>query len=137
MKRSFIVPRSLFIVAFALLPTSYFLLPPPARAATHITGTYDLGANPRVMTTVGGTPEYGLVFAQRNKAVTYGGVEYGPSVVKGYLNASGQLNDGGGNLWLDLIPNLAATPADSYYVVTINIQGRVHAEIWIVPDVAT
>ncbi len=89
------------------------------------------------MTTVGGTPQYGLVFAQRNKAVTYGGVEYGPSVVKGYLNASGQLNDGAGNLWLDLIPNLAATPAGSYYVVTVNIQGRVHAEIWVVPDVAS
>jgi hypothetical protein len=89
------------------------------------------------MATVDGTAEYGLVFAQRNRAVTYGGVEYGPSVVKGYLNASGQLNDGGGNLWLDLIPNLAATPADGYYVVTLNIQGHVHAEIWIVPDVAS
>jgi len=107
-----------------------------AFAATHVTATYDLGANPHVMATVNGTPQYGLVFAQRNKPVTYGGVEYGPSVVKGYLNSSGQLNDGAGNLWLDLIPNLGATPGDSYYVVTFNIQGRVHAEIWVVPEVA-
>jgi len=134
-------PRMLYAVyrllLFALLPTSYFLLPFSAHAATHVTATYDLGANPRVMATVAGTPEYGLVFAQRNKPVTYNGIEYGPSEVKGYLNASGQLNDGAGNLWLDLIPNLGATPADSYYVVTFNIQGRVHAEIWVVPDVAT
>jgi hypothetical protein len=109
----------------------------PAPAATHITGTYDLGANPRVMTTVGGTPEYGLVFAQRNKAVTYNNIEYGTNVVKGYLNVGGQLNDGAGNLWIDLIPNAGAMPSDSYYVVTINIQGHVHAEIWVVPDVAS
>lgn len=89
------------------------------------------------MATVDGTPQYGLVFAQRNKRVTYGGVEYNPSVVKGYLDASGQLNDGAGNLWLDLIANLGATPGDSYYVVTLNIQGRVHAEIWVVPDAAS
>jgi len=108
-----------------------------AFAGTHVTATYDLGANPRVMATVNGTPQYGLVFAQRNKRVTYGEVEYGPSVVKGYLNSNGQLNDGGGNLWLDLIPNLGATPGDSYYVVTFNIQGRVHAGIWVVPDVAS
>ena len=125
------------LIAFALLATSYFLLPTSAIAATHVTATYDLGANPRVMATVNGTPQYGLVFAQRNKRVTYGEVEYGPSVVKGYLNSSGQLNDGAGNLWLDLIPNLGATPGDSYYVVTFNIQGRVHAEIWVVPDVAS
>ncbi len=133
-RRKFIVHHSSFIVLFLFtvhcaLSTSF--------AATHITGTYDLGANPRIMTTVGGTAEYGLVFAQRNKAVTYGGVEYGPSVVKGYLNVTGQLNDGAGNLWLDLIPNAGAIPSDSYYVVTINIQGRVHAEIWVVPDVAS
>jgi hypothetical protein len=108
-----------------------------ALSATHVTATYDLGANPRVMATVNGTPQYGLVFAQRNKLVTYGDVEYGPSVVKAYLNTSGQLNDGAGNLWLDLIPNLGATPGDSYYVLTLNIQGRVHAEIWVVPDVAS
>ncbi len=125
------------VLAFFLLTTSYFLLPTSAIAATHVTATYDLGANPRVMATVNGTPQYGLVFAQRNKRVTYGEVEYGPSVVKGYLNSSGQLNDGAGNLWLDLIPNLGATPGDSYYVVTFNIQGRVHAEIWVVPDVAS
>jgi hypothetical protein len=89
------------------------------------------------MTTVGGQPQYGLVFAQRNKTVTYNSVEYNPSVVKGYLNASGQLNNGAGSLWLDLIPNLGATIADGYYVVTFNIQGRVHAEIWIVPDIAS
>lgn len=127
----------LLLIAFALLATSYFLLPTSAIAGTHVTATYDLGANPRVMVTVNGTPQYGLVFAQRNKRVTYGEVEYGPSVVKGYLNSSGQLNDGAGNLWLDLIPNLGATPGDSYYVVTFNIQGRVHAEIWVVPDVAS
>jgi hypothetical protein len=108
-----------------------------AVAATHVTATYDLGANPRVMATVNGHAEYGLVFAERDKLVTYHNVEYGPSVVKGYLDASGQLNDGDGNLWLDLIPNLGATPGDSYYVVTFNIQGQVHAEIWVVPDVAT
>jgi hypothetical protein len=106
-------------------------------AATHVTATYDLGANPQVMTTAGGQPQYGLVFAQRNKSVTYNSVEYSPSIVAGYLNASGQLNDGAGNLWLDLVPNLGATPGDSYYVVTFNIQGRVHAEIWVLPDVAS
>jgi hypothetical protein len=135
-KHSFIVHRSSFIVA--LLASGFWLLTPAAlRAATHVTGTYDLGANPRVMATVNGTPEYGLVFAQRNKPVTYNNIEYGPSIVKGYLNASGQLNDGAGNLWLDLIPNAGAIPSDSYYVVTVNIQGRVHAEIWVVPDVAS
>jgi len=123
-------------LAFLLLTPFFFLLA-PAFAATHVTATYDLGANPRVMATVNGTPQYGLAFAQRNKQITYGGVEYGPSVVKAYLDASGQLNDGAGNLWLDLIPNLGATPGDSYYVVTLNIQGRVHAEIWVVPDVAS
>ena len=123
------------LASYWSLPTSYF--PLLAFAGTHVTATYDLGANPRVMATVNGTPQYGLVFAQRNKRVTYGEVEYGPSVVKGYLNSSGQLNDGAGNLWLDLIPNLGATPGDSYYVVTFNIQGRVHAEIWVVPDVAS
>ncbi len=134
--RSFIVPHSSFIVL--LLASGFWLLTPAAlRAETHVTAAYDLGANPHVMTTVNGTPEYGLVFAQRNKAVSYNSVEYGPSVVNGYLNASGQLNDGAGNLWLDLIPNLGATPADSYYVVTSNIQGRVHAEIWVLPDVST
>ena len=134
--KSFIVQRSAFIVAF-LLVTCHSSLVTAARAATHVTATYDLGANPQIMTTVGGQPQYGLVFAQRNKSVTYNSVEYTSSVVKGYLNASGQLNDGAGNLWLDLIPNLGATPADSYYVVTINIQGRVHAEIWVLPDVGT
>jgi len=119
------------------LVTCHLSLVTDAFGATHVTATYDLGANPRVMATVGGQPQYGLVFAQRNKAVTYQNVEYGPSVVKGYLNASGQLNDGAGNLWLDLIPNLGASPADSFYVVTFNIQGRVHAEIWVVPDVAS
>jgi len=126
------IPSTVFF-----LLTSVFCLLTPAFAATHVTATYDLGQNPRVMVTVNGTPQYGLVFAQRNKRVTYGDVEYGPSVVKGYLNASGQLNDGASNLWLDLIPNLGATPGDSSYVVTFNIQGRVHAEIWVVPDVPT
>jgi len=135
-QRKVIVHRSSFIVAF-LLVTCHSSLVTAALGATHITGTYDLGANPHVMATVGGTPEYGLVFAQRNKAVTYNSVEYGPSVVKGYLNVNGQLNDGAGNLWLDLIPNAGAIPSDSYYVVTINVQGRVHAEIWVVPDVAS
>ncbi len=120
-----------------MLVTCHLALVTRAFGATHVTGTYDLGANPRIMTTVGGMPEYGLIFAQRNKSVTYNNVEYGPSTVKGYLNSSGQINDGAGNLWLDLIPNAGAVPTDSYYVVTINIQGRVHAEIWIVPDLAT
>jgi hypothetical protein len=128
--------RNAWLVLVFLLTSDSWLLT-SAFAATHVTATYDLGANPRVMATVNGTPQYGLVFAQRNKLVIYGGVEYGPSVVKGYLDASGQLNDGAGNLWLDLIPNLGATPGDSYYVLTFNIQGRVHAEIWVVPDVAS
>jgi len=126
-----------YAILTSLLLTSVFWLLTPAIAATHVTGTYDLGQNPHVMVTVNGIPEYGLVFAQRNKQVTYGGVEYGPSVLKGYLNADGKLNDGAGNLWLDLIPNLGATPADSYYVVTFNIQGQAHAEIWVVPDLPT
>lgn len=132
--------RAFIFRSYAVLCTSvslWLILPSGAFGATHVTATYDLGANPLVMTTVNGQPQYGLVFAQRNKTVTYNSVEYNPSVVKGYLNASGQLNDGAGNLWLDLIPNLGATPADSYYVVTFNIQGRVHAEIWVLPDVAS
>jgi hypothetical protein len=128
--------RNAWLVLVFLLTSDSWLLT-SALAATHVTATYDLGANPHVMATVNGTPQYGLVFAQRNKLVIYGGVEYGPSVVKGYLDASGQLNDGAGNLWLDLIPNLSATPGDSYYVLTFNIQGRVHAEIWVVPDAAS
>ena len=133
--------RSLFPIHYSLFTALLlFTVHCPlstAIAATHVTATYDLGTSPQVMTTVSGQPQYGLVFAQRNKTVTYSSVEYNPSVVKGYLNAGGQLNDGAGNLWLDLIPNLGATPADSYYVVTFNIQGRVHAEIWVLPDVAS
>lgn len=132
----FIVHRSSSLV-FLLASGFWLLTSAPLCAATHVTATYDLGANPQVMTTVSGQPQYGLVFAERNKSVTYNSVEYSPSAVKGYLNASGQLNNGAGNLWLDLIPNLGATPADSYYVVTFNIQGRVHAEIWLLPDVST
>jgi hypothetical protein len=124
-------------VLLCALVSLWFASSPQLEAATHVTATYDLGANPHVMATVNGHEEYGLVFAQRNKLVTYNGVEYGPSVVKGYLDASGQLNDGAGNLWLDLIPNLGASPGDSYYVVTFNIQGQVHAEIWVVPDTTT
>jgi len=134
-RKSSLVLRSSFVV-FLFLCTVHYPLS-AAIAATHVTATYDLGTSPQVMTTVGGQPQYGLVFAQRNKTVTYNSVEFNPSVVKGYLNAGGQLNDGAGNLWLDLIPNLGATPADSYYVVTFNIQGRVHAEIWVLPDVAS
>jgi len=132
--KGFFSKNGVFLCVFVTL---WFALSPQLEAATHVTATYDLGANPRVMATVNGHAEYGLVFAQRNKLVTYHNVDYGPSVVKGYLDASGQLNDGDGNLWLDLIPNLGATPGDSYYVVTFNIQGRIHAEIWVVPDVAT
>ena len=106
-------------------------------AATHITGTYSLGANPAVMASVNGTAEYGLVFIQRSKLVTYNSVQYGTQVAQGYLNATGQLNDGTGNLWLDLIPSTTATPSDSYYVVTLNIQNRVHSEIWVVPEIAS
>ena len=109
----------------------------PASAATHVTATYDIGQNPRVMATVNGQPQYGLVFAQRNKLVTYNSVEYGITVIYGYLDVNGALNDGSENLYLDLIPNLGSTPADGYYVVTFNIQGQVHAEIWVVPDQAT
>jgi hypothetical protein len=113
------------------------MLPQCAAAATHVTGTYSLGANPRVMATVGGQPQYGLVFAQRSRLITYQNVQYGAQVISGYLDAQGRLNDGAGNLWLDLIPNAGATPEGTYYVVTFNIQGQVHAEIWVVPDVAT
>lgn len=130
------VGKSCWLV-FGLLATSYFLLSPSAFSATHVTGTYDLGTDPSVMTTVNGTPEYGLVFVQRNKAVTYNGVNYGTQILNGYLDAGGNLNDGAGNLWLDLIPSTIASPSDSYYVVTLNIQGQVHSEIWVVPDVGT
>jgi hypothetical protein len=116
---------------------SSFCFLPSAFAGTHVTATYDLGANPLVMTTVSGTAEYGLIFIQRNEAVSYGGVEYGRPVLEGYLDAGGSLNDGAGNLYLDLVPNSTATPAGSYYVVTVNIQGKVHAEIWVVPDAAS
>lgn len=108
-----------------------------AYAATHVTATYDLGPSPRVMATVNGQPQYGLVFAQRSGAVTWNNVQYGTQVLAGYLDAQGRLNDGAGNLWLDLIPNLGAVPDGTYYVVTFNLQGQVHAEIWVVPDVAT
>lgn len=120
-----------------LLLTSAFWLLTPSFAATHVTASYDLGPSPKVMATVGGTPQYGLVFAQRNKSVSYNGIQYGATRLQGYLDAAGQLNDGEGNAWLDLIPNSTATPADSYYVVTLNIQGQVHSEIWVVPDVPT
>lgn len=128
---------SWFLAPVCFLLASAFWLPAPAFAGTHVTATYDLGANPKVMATVGGTAEYGLVFVQRNKAVTYNGVQYGMQVEDGYLDAGGNLNDGAGNLWLALIPNSAASPSDSYYVVTVNIQGKVHSEIWVVPDTAS
>ncbi len=124
------------ISAFLLLVTCHSSLV-TAFAATHVTGTYNLGANPAVMATINGTPEYGLIFVQRNKLVTYSGVQYGTQVENAYLDASGQLNDGTGHLWIDLIPSTTATPGDSYYVVTVNIQGTVHSEIWVVPDTAT
>jgi hypothetical protein len=126
----------LFLSAFCLLISNFCLLP-SAFAATHVTGAYGLGSNPSVMATVNGTPEYGLLFIQRNKLVTYNNVQYGTQVVNAYLDASGQLNDGAGNLWTDLIPSTTASPSDSYYVVTVNIQGKVHSEIWVVPDTAT
>lgn len=125
-----------FRLILALLATSYFLLPLCVFAGTHVTATYDLGTNPSVMATVNGTPEYGLVFAERNEAVSYGGVEYGKLVLEGYLNSSGELNDGAGNLYLDLVPDSTSVPTGSYYVVTVNIQGQVHSEIWVVPDEA-
>ncbi len=126
------------LAALALLfLTSDFCLLSSAFPATHVTASYDLGADPKVMATVNGTPQYALVFVQRNKPVSYNGVQYGTTTIQGYLNAAGHLNDGAGNAWLDLVPNPAATPADSYYVVTVNIQGHVHSEIWVVPDVPT
>lgn len=131
----FRIHNSAFRIAFLL--ACVFCLPASSYAATHVTASFDLGQNPRVMATINGTPMYGLVFAQRNRPVTYNGVEYRAALIKGYLNASGQLNDGEGNAWLDLIPNLTATPAGTYYVVTLNIQGRVHSEIWVVPDQPT
>ncbi len=126
-----------FWLRSSVLLASVFCLLTSARAATHVTATYDIGQNPRVMATVNGQPQYGLVFAQRNKPVTYNSVEYGTTVIYGYLDVNGALNDGSGDLYLDLIANLGSTPADGYYVVTFNIQGQVHAEIWVVPDQAT
>jgi hypothetical protein len=119
-----------------LLLAAFHLSLATAFAATHVTGAYGLGSNPTVMTTVNGTPEYGLLFIQRNKPVTYNGVQYGTQVTDAYLDANGALNDGS-NLWVDLIPTTTASPSDSYYVVTVNVQGRVHSEIWVVPDTAT
>lgn len=119
--------------AFFLL-TSVFGLLTSAFGNTHVNGVYSVGASPAVMATVNGNAEYGLVFAQRNKSITYNNVLYGNNVVTAYFDLNGNLNDGNGNPWIDLVPNANATPADSYYVVTINIQGAVHSEIWIVPD---
>src|SRR5579872_6962876 len=98
--------RSL-LLASVLLVTGHLSLA-TAFAGTHVTATYNLGENPVVVATVNGTPEYGLVFVQRNEPVTYNNVGYGKTVLEGYLNASGQLNDGGGNLYLDLAPNTTA-----------------------------
>lgn len=121
------------ISAFCLLLSAFCFLP-SAFANTQVTGVYSLPANPVVMTTVNGNPEYGLIFAQRNKPVTYNGTLYFNNVVNAYLDANGNVNDGNGNAWINLIPDANATPGDSYYVVTINIQGTVHTEIWIVPN---
>ena len=132
---SLLATRHSSLVTAWLLVTCHLSLA-TAFGATHVTGTYSLGENPTVMATVNGTPEYGLVFVQRSKLVTYNNVQYGTQVTEGYLEVNGQLNDGAGNLWLDLIPSTTASPGDSYYVVTINIQGHVHSEIWVVPEVA-
>ncbi len=121
------------ISAFCLLLSAFCFLP-SAFANTQVTGVYSLPANPVVMTTVNGNPEYGLIFAQRNKPVTYNGTLYFNNVVNAYLDVNGNINDGNGNAGINLIPDANATPGDSYYVVTINIQGTVHTEIWIVPD---
>ncbi len=130
-------PTSHIPSTLCLFLASYFCLLTPAFAATHVTATYGLPANPAVMATVNGTPEYGLIFVERNEAVTWNAVEYGKTTIEGYLNASGQLNDGAGNLYLDVVPDSDASPGGSYYVVTVNIQGKVHSEIWIVPDQTT
>ena len=116
----------LLVSAFCLLPSAF--------AGTHVTGVYSVGASPAVMATVNGNSEYGLVFAQRNKTVTYNNILYGNNIVTAYCDVNGNLNDGSGNQWIDLIPDANAAPDDSYYVVTINIQGSIHSEIWIVPD---
>lgn len=132
--------RSLLTSFFCLLTSVFCLLSVGRRTAfagTHVTGAYNLGANPVVMATVNGTEEFGLVFVERSKLVTYNNVQYGTEVSNGYLNVNGFLNDGAGNAWLDLIPSTTASPSDSYYVVTVNIQGHVHSEIWVVPEVAT
>jgi hypothetical protein len=122
--------------AFCLL-TSVFCLLTPAFAGTHVAGVYSVGSSPAVMATVNGNSEYGLVFAQRNKSITYNNVLYVNNVVTAYFDLNGNLNDGNGNQWVDLVSDANATPGDSYYVVTINIQGAVHSEIWIVPDQAS
>jgi hypothetical protein len=119
--------------AFCLLLSAFCFLP-SAFAGTHVTGVYSVGASPAVMATVNGNSEYGLVFAQRNKTVTYNNILYVNNVVTAYFDVNGNLNDGNGNAWIDLIPDANAAPGDSYYVVTINIQGSIHSEIWIVPD---
>lgn len=132
--------RSLLTSFFCLLTSVFCLLSVGRRTAfagTHVTGAYNLGANPVVMATVNGTQEFGLVFVERSKLVTYNNVQYGTEVSNGYLNVNGFLNDGAGNAWLDLIPSTTASPSDSYYVVTVNIQGHVHSEIWVVPEVAS
>jgi hypothetical protein len=132
---SFIIHHSSFRILFLL--TSVFWLLTPSFAATHVIGAYSIPPNSVVMTTVNGNAEYGLIFAQRNKPVTYKGTLYFNNVVNSYLDINGNINDGNGNQWIDLIPDANATPSDSYYVVTINIQGSVHSEIWIVPDQAS
>lgn len=128
---------SRLLPAVCCLLVSAFCLLPSAFAGTHVTGVYSVGASPAVMATVNGNSEYGLVFAQRNKTVTYNNILYGNNIVTAYCDVNGNLNDGSGNQWIDLIPDANAAPDDSYYVVTINIQGSIHSEIWIVPDQAS
>ncbi|HEV2349017.1 MAG TPA: hypothetical protein VG028_04125 [Terriglobia bacterium] len=128
---------SRLLSTFYCLPVFPFCLLTPAFAGTHVTGVYSVGASPAVMATVNGNSEYGLVFAQRNKSITYNNILYVNNVVTAYFDLNGNLNDGSGNAWIDLVPDADATPGDSYYVVTINIQGAVHSEIWMVPDQAS
>ena len=120
-----------------VLLASYFCFLTSASAQTRVTATYGLPQGAQTMTTVGGTAEYGMVFIQRNASVSYNNLQYGKPMLEAYLNAAGQLNDGAGNFFVSLIPNATATPSGTYYVATVNIQGQVHSEIWVVPDQTT
>ena len=59
-----------------------------------MTGVYSVGASPAVMATVNNNSEYGLVFAQRNKTVTYNNILYANNIATAYFDVNGNLNAG-------------------------------------------